>query len=110
MKNLFVLALLCSVIAVACHKKAVPVISDRTEFPPAPRSAKQPAADNNPETIAAGKTLYEGKCGRCHDLKDPKIYSTDRWSTILKAMAPRARLNDEQTKEVTAYVMANAKK
>ncbi|MEI9809973.1 MAG: cytochrome c [Bacteroidota bacterium] len=56
------------------------------------------------------KTIYEGKCIRCHDMKPVDAYTPDRWTSILKSMIPKTRLNDEQARQVTAYVMANAKK
>ena len=100
----------CGIIIIACHKKAVPEITSRTEFPPPPKSDHPPVVENSPEAIAAGKIIFETRCNRCHDLKDTKGYAADRWTTILKTMIPRARLNEEQAKQVTSYVMANAKK
>jgi cytochrome c5 len=110
MKKLLTFYLFCSVVAIACHKKAVPEITSRTEFPPPPKSAKLPIAENTPEAIAAGKAVFETKCNRCHELKDTKIYTTDRWTSILRIMIPRARLEEEQARQVTSYVMANSKK
>ena len=81
----------------------------RTNFPDAPKSSQLPV-DNSPESIAAGKIIFETKCTGCHELKDTKIYSADRWSSILKNMMPRAKLNNQEAKQVASYVMANAKK
>lgn len=107
--------LLCAVAAfiagfIACHKKAVPQITARTEFPPAPSSGRIPSAGNSPEAIAAGKIIFETKCNRCHDLKEAQVYTANRWTSILKTMIPRARLNEEQARQLTSYVMANAGK
>jgi len=110
MKQFIAISLICSVFAVACHKQAVPVITARTAFPEAPKSTEPLIVENSPEAIAAGKILFETRCNRCHDLRDTKGYVTERWASILKIMVPRARLNEGQAKQVTAYIMANAQK
>ena len=61
-------------------------------------------------TIDAGHALFTAKCGRCHGLKDPAKYTAGGWDVILQKMAKKARLNDEQKQQVTAYLHANAKK
>jgi mono/diheme cytochrome c family protein len=94
----------------SCHKKTVPVITARTNFPEAPKSTKPAISPATPEFIAAGKQVYEGNCNRCHDLKAPDAYTAERWDGILKSMIPKARITDDQAKQVTAYVRANAKK
>lgn len=83
-------------------------MSNRTNFPPPPRSAHLPF-DDKPESIAAGKIIYESHCNRCHELKDTRIFARDHWTTILKTMIPRAKLDSQQARQVTSYVMANAK-
>ena len=93
-----------------CHHQAAPVINARTTFPPAPRSSSPPMAENSPEAITAGKTIFETRCNHCHDLKKVDGYTTERWTVILQTMIPKARLNDEQAKQVRSYVMANARR
>ena len=104
-----ILAVACLFIILACHKNAVPEITTRTKFPKAPKKVSA-VVENSPEAIAAGKIIYEGKCNRCHSLKNSQNFSSDSRTFILKTMIPRARLDDEQTKQVTSYVMANARK
>jgi len=110
MKIIIIPAFIVVVLLIACHKRAVPEITSRTEFPPAPKSSTQPLAENSPEAIAAGKILFETRCNRCHDLKVIDVYTPERWTAILQTMIPRARLNEEQAKQVRSYVMVNAKK
>ena len=110
MKKAFVLLSILAAGIAACHNKSVPVIPARTEFPPSPRSTVKPLAENSPEAIAAGKLVFDTRCTRCHDLKAVDAYSSERWTTILQTMIPRARLNEEQAKQVRSYVMAYAKK
>ncbi|MEI9913045.1 MAG: cytochrome C [Bacteroidota bacterium] len=110
MKRLIILLTICAVIITACHKKTVPIVSARTEFPEPPKPTQPAINTNTPESMAAGKTIFETKCNRCHDLQDPVAYTTERWTSILKSMIPKARLTEEQAQQVTTYVMANAKK
>lgn len=99
-----------AMIIIACHKKAVPEITSRTEFPAPPKAAQSTVVENSPEAITAGKMIFETRCNRCHDLKDTNGYTADRWTTILKTMIPRARLNEDQARQVRSYVVANARK
>lgn len=89
MKKLTLLSVTCLVILFACTKKVAPVISSRTEFPEAPKTTKSATTATSSEMVAAGKTLYSGKCARCHDPKDPTEYTAPRWESILKSMAPK---------------------
>lgn len=62
------------------------------------------------EQLAAGHTIYTTKCSKCHDAKDIAAFDIKSWKGILEDMIPKAKLNEEEAKNVTAYVMANAKK
>jgi cytochrome c5 len=113
MKKVFALSLVLAVVAVACSKKSSPsktIVTTTSQTPPtvvvvdAPKASPVPAT----EMVAAGKTVYEGKCNRCHGLKNTADYTADRWDGILRSMAPKAHLSDIETQQVTAYVKANA--
>lgn len=93
------------IVIMACQKKAVPVITSRTAEPPAPATTGIKPAD-----VAAGQVIYANRCGRCHGLPETGKYTTKRWETIMLSMAPKARLDKQQTVDVTGYVNANAKK
>jgi mono/diheme cytochrome c family protein len=88
----------------ACHRKAVPPANTSSSRMEAPKS------DPHATMVAEGKTVYTNNCGKCHGLKPVENYTADRWGNILKSMIPKARLDDTQAQQVTAYVMANAKK
>ena len=107
MKKTIVVCIAFSVVMIACHKKAVPTVTSRTELPPPPPSAAPVYAVAD---VEAGKPLYETKCTRCHGKKDTEAYTTTRWEGILRSMVPKAKLNEDETRQVTAYVMTNAKK
>jgi hypothetical protein len=60
--------------------------------------------------IDRGKMVFTNRCGRCHGLPEPGLYSIDRWETIMASMAPKARLSKADRVHVTAWAQANAKK
>jgi hypothetical protein len=93
MKSLFAAATFILVLA-SCTPKSTPV----TE---APKSATSTA-----EQIAQGKTIYETACKRCHKLYEPTEFTSVEWVGILNAMAPKAKLTDEQHQWVYDYVVS----
>jgi mono/diheme cytochrome c family protein len=60
----------------------------------------------------AGQAIYEtgGKCAKCHKPKNVDSYTPEKWTGILKSMVPKAKLDENETRLVTAYVMVNSKK
>lgn len=97
----------------ACHKKALPTITTRTEEPPPPVALpNRQMADSSSIAgdMVAGKSVFTESCARCHDLPDPAKYTGQRWERILGRMIPRARLNRVEASNVRAYVMRNAAK
>jgi mono/diheme cytochrome c family protein len=66
-----------------------------------------PAVDES--AVVEGHAIYTTKCGKCHGLKNPADFTSAKWDGILKVMAPKAKLSQTETAQVTAYVKANAK-
>lgn len=62
------------------------------------------------EMLKKGEDLFNLKCGRCHGLPSPADFTVADWKPIIAAMAPKAKLNAEETNWVLAYVNENAKK
>jgi mono/diheme cytochrome c family protein len=98
MKKIIVTCIIFSVVVMACHKKAMPAGTTIN-------GVTYTQAD-----ATAGKLLYETKCIKCHKAKDTELYTLEKWPGILKSMVPKAKLNEEETRQVTAYVMTHAKK
>jgi mono/diheme cytochrome c family protein len=94
----------------ACHRKSIPsdeiILSNKNDT----SSIKEPPVADAFNLAAQGKTVYTNRCARCHGLKNTENYTSQKWENILRVMIPKARLNDEEAKQVTAYVMANSKK
>lgn len=62
------------------------------------------------ERLSAGKKIYILKCSGCHALKNPSLYSVDKWEPILQKMFIKAKLTDEEEKMlIRDYVMAISK-
>jgi len=98
--------LLLAVIVFACHRKTIAssdniIISNKTNTE---------TKISNSESTSTGQTVYTNRCGRCHGLKKTENYTAQQWDNILRSMIPKAKLNDYEARQVTAYVMANAKK
>lgn len=91
----------------ACSRKTIPAADNGAA---AAKAEADKAAAAQAETIASGKTVYTTRCGRCHGLKNTEAYTPQQWEGILKSMIPKAKLNETEGQQVTAYVMANAKK
>lgn len=97
--------LILALVVLACHRKTVAssndiIISNKTTT----------TKTSNVEPASAGQTVYINRCGRCHKLKKTENYTAQEWENILRSMIPKARLNNEEAKQVTAYVMEHAKK
>ncbi len=84
--------------------------------PAAPNEVKPPegvsvAAIKKMETpqVAEGKTIYTTKCARCHGPKPVENWTVQEWVPIMERMVPKARLNETEAANVTAYVNFYAK-
>lgn len=81
-----------------------------------PSSVSKPASVGNPEvkpalnTMALAESLYKTRCEKCHDLPVVANFTETEWKPIMDAMAPKAKLTDEEKNWVLAYVNSNAKK
>jgi len=115
--------IMLALIVIACSKKTVAtkdvsvntimgspatVTSETTPSEYLKGSGETDVADAS--LLAAGKTVYETKCIRCHAMKPLAAFTEPRWDAILKIMATKANLTPVETQQVTTYVKANAKR
>ena len=105
MKKCWIILLL-----VSCHKKAVPVITERQADLPRKTESLYPPKETVKADTVMGNRLFMARCGRCHGLPEPKQFSKEKWDDILPLMFPRSRFNNEEALHVRAYVLANAAK
>jgi cytochrome c5 len=113
MKKIVSLILILSIIIIACSRKIVatketPAANNNSTITQT-ETTKSNTDVANAALIAQGKTVFETKCGKCHNLKRTIDYTADRWDGILKQMAPKAKLTQEETEQVAAYVKSNSK-
>jgi mono/diheme cytochrome c family protein len=92
----------------ACSRKTVNTSQTSTNTTPVTETAKTDAA--HAALVEQGKGIYTTKCSKCHATKDVTAYTPARWDGILKSMIPKAKLDEAESQQVTAYVMENAKK
>lgn len=63
--------------------------------------------ENSPNSkLAEGKNIFTTSCAKCHDLPNPTEHSSEEWVGIMNAMAPKARLTDEQHQWVYDYIVS----
>ena len=105
--NKLSVAILIAFLLSSCHKKAVPVITSRTEQPAAPVVVTPVYASKE---IEAGQLVYTTSCTKCHDAKPVQRWTVDEWKPILRSMIPKSKLDSTQAADVRAYVNAYAKR
>jgi hypothetical protein len=88
----------------ACQKKAIPVITERSSTFSIP---KIDTANLVPDP-ESGRILFTNRCDKCHGLPAPAQFTEKKWETIVALMAPRARLNNQEYVDVLAYVKTHA--
>jgi cytochrome c5 len=66
---------------------------------------------NSPEAkMGNGKQVYYVKCSKCHQAKEPELYTAERWVKIVDWMGPRAKITEIEKENILLYVKALAKK
>lgn len=106
-KIITTLTIITSIIAFA---QCTPKIAKVAATPAVDTTATTVARNYSSAELEQGMQIMSEKCGRCHVLFEPADFNQQAWKEILKAMIPKAKLNDADAALVTAYIMKNAKK
>jgi cytochrome c5 len=103
-----------SLLVFACSRKTV---STSSTVPATTTSSTINETSAGPNSVTAhaelveqGKGIFTTKCSKCHATKDVTAYTQTRWEGILQKMIPKAKLNETESQQVTAYVMEYAAK
>jgi len=99
-KIVFIALVVSSVFINACSHKVVSVNS---------KNSSETSA-NSIVSVAEGEKTYKTSCGKCHELVNPADFSQKEWIPIMRSMARKAKLDESQKANVTAYVNSLAKK
>jgi cytochrome c1 len=133
MKKLIVLLFICAAVAVACGKKIMPESDAKNQSGPVNEKTEKTSGQSGntntspsfndmkgtqpvipdgtkPLNLDAGKTVYVTKCTGCHTAKNPGDYTVDQTYSFLKVEIPKAKLSKNEAEDVTAYMIANAKR
>lgn len=111
MKRLFVLAIIStlSVLLVQCSSSKKTVSKSGTEPKAEDPIVSEIRRNYTPAQMEEGKTIWEGKCIKCHKLYDPANYTVPKMEAILISMIPKAKLSQEDAGKVRAYLLTHAK-
>ena len=57
--------------------------------------------------LTSGHVIYTTKCNTCHGLKKIGDYDEAQWGKLIDAMAPKAKLNSEDTEKLRKYIYSS---
>ncbi|MEN2413027.1 cytochrome c [Flavobacterium mesophilum] len=84
--------------AASCGSKKAPAT------PAAPAVTETAKAKELTPELAAGKSLYENNCAKCHKLFEPTKFTKEEWQPILVRMQKKAKLDDTNMASITNYI------
>lgn len=107
MKSRIICAALFGILVYACAPKVSVSATkpDPVQVPPKIASLEEEKPISN--DLAAGKSLYENNCAKCHDLYTPTDFTKQQWGPIIKRMQPKARIDDATTASIHNYIVSN---
>lgn len=75
---------------------------------PTPDSTPAPVTENKAfvmtAELAAGQSLYENNCAKCHKLYTPSAFKKEDWKSILVVMQKNTKLDDTQMTSISDYI------
>lgn len=96
-----VLALAAGIAGCAAGKASLPTAEELSASGTLPRGADMDA-------LRRGRNVLVTECTGCHRLFLPGEYSPEQWRAIVKRMAVRASLSDDQAADLVRYLSASS--
>lgn len=106
MKKLIYLAafVAVSLTVIQCSPKTANVTPNVEAF-----LTKEEALKSSVSDLTEGKSLFEEKCSKCHDLRAPETKDAEKWHRTLNKMIPKTKVSEIEGAQIRAYVVANSK-
>jgi len=60
---------------------------------------------NSKTDYPEGRNLFISKCGGCHQLFNPNLYSKVEWSKIMMEMQKKSKINDQQKNAIYNWIL-----
>lgn len=57
------------------------------------------------DMISKGESIFQNKCGNCHDLPKVKDHTPENWKPILLRMQKAAEISDNEREYVYNYIV-----
>ena len=74
--------------------------------PPITPALVAASGGKKPALLAHGRELFTGRCTTCHSADPPSKYTGEKWREIVRDMAGRAKLSEEDQAAILAYLAA----
>ena len=97
-----VLALAAGIAGCAAGKASLPTAEEVSAAGTLPRGADMDA-------LRRGRNVLVTECTGCHRLFLPGEYSPEQWRTIVRRMAVRASLSEDQAADLVRYLSASSR-
>lgn len=79
----------------------------RCESEPAAPTTSTPGTAT--ESVMRGRSLAATRCAKCHRLYQPQEYAPNAWPQIIRSMAARSKLSEDEIRDISSYYTETAK-
>ena len=87
-----------------------PKVASSSDFKNMPLDAQMDLMNScGSAKLEKGQQIYQSSCGKCHELYNPAMRTTESWLKIMRKMGPKAKLENADYALVSAYLHSKAK-